>query len=427
MQFCAPENRPIRELKMLLRVTLSFVCLFISNHIAFAANFDCAQASSGVEKTICGDSQLNRADEEAGSYFFKLKDSLKGARSQELLEEQREWLKLRTTKCDAADAVCLRALYADRIHVLRVRYENLVPFALPNAAALQGLQGTCGFAGTKLPDEYAVYATGAYSGRKLDVQIDGSGHQATQFDIVVNSPDKPVALILGAYEPSIWNIGWTKSTRIVAVLATGYHRQAVAGLPKETPILISTYDNSGPCGYTYISQNELAKVNPLSVRVYGKPVDMVHLAGGGNAVVGVQVAPGEQLFTSRDITPEDFVDKSKPPAGDAGLRAALAKGLIRPITRQDLDAWADRKAKMLPKDALPPVAGGDNRQSLGPRSVHNGYVILKAFRVPAGLYGAHSATFFLADGVPYPEGELGHSALYDFNTMTCRGPVCGMR
>ena len=43
-------------------------------------------------------------------------------------------------------------------------------------------------------------------------------------------------LILADHKPSIWDIGWTEDTEIIGVFATGYHRQAVAGLPKETPI-----------------------------------------------------------------------------------------------------------------------------------------------------------------------------------------------
>ena len=62
---------------------------------------------------------------------------------------------------------------------------------------------------------FAVFASGGYSGRTLDFQIDQSGHQATQFDVVVNSPTKPAVLMLGAYEPSIWNISWTPKTKIV--------------------------------------------------------------------------------------------------------------------------------------------------------------------------------------------------------------------
>ena len=53
------------------------------------------------------------------------------------------------------------------------------------------------------------------------------------------------------------------------------------------------------------------------------------------------------------------------------------------------------------------------------------YVVLKAYALPAGLYGANSATFFVPKGVPRPSGNLGHSTLYDFNTMTCAGIPCG--
>jgi len=302
---------------------------------------------------------------------------------------------------------------------------DLVPFAFPDTAAPQGGRRSCGFGELKLPEDIAVFASGAYGGRSTDYQIDQSGHQATRFDIAVNSPGKPVVLILGAYEPSIWNIGWTEGTRIAAVFATGYHRQAVAGLPRETPILVSTYENRGPCGYTYVAESEFPKLNPLSRRLFRKAVDMVYPAKDGKAVVGDPLPAGRTMVTSASTPPESFVDAKMPLAGPAGIRDAVRKGLLRPATGQDIEDWADGMAASQPKDALPPVFGGDNRKALRPRDVHSGYVILKPFRFPAGLYGANSATFFLPRGVPYPEGNPGHSTVYDFNTMTCRGPACG--
>jgi hypothetical protein len=50
--------------------------------------------------------------------------------------------------------------------------------------------------------------------------------------------------------------------------------------------------------------------------------------------------------------------------------------------------------------------------------------VLKPMQFPAGLYGAHSATFFVPKGVPLPTGNAGHSAVLDFNTMNCGGPLC---
>ncbi|TNF56120.1 MAG: DUF2339 domain-containing protein, partial [Burkholderiales bacterium] len=80
-----------------------------------------------------------------------------------------------------------------------------------------------------LPTDFLLLAGGAYQGRKLGFQIDSSGHEATGFDVVVNQPGRPVVLVLGAYEPSVWQIRRNAGTRIVGVFVTGYHRQAVAG------------------------------------------------------------------------------------------------------------------------------------------------------------------------------------------------------
>lgn len=69
----------------------------------------------------------------------------------------------------------------------------------------------------------------------------------------------------------------------------------------------------------------------------------------------------------------------------------------------------------------PPVAGAN---VLATREIHNGYVVLKEFAMPAGLYGAHSATFIVPKGVPVPTGKLGHSRVLDYNAMQCTGALC---
>ena len=267
----------------------------------------------------------------------------------------------------------------------------------------------CGFPDLKFPTEFSVFAAGAYSGRKISFQIDQSGHEGTQMDVAVNNPGKPVVLMLGAYEPTIWNITSSKGTKILAVLIGGYHRQKVAGLETNTPVLVSTYDNQGPCGYFYISADTLAPLNPLSKRVFGRPVDMVFHATNGKVDIG-------------KITPESFHDKNAPLAGQAGLEDAVRKGLLRNAAAADVVAWFDAVVQNSPQRDIPPVAGqSTNRPS---RRMHNAYVVLKPFIYPSGLYGAHSATFLIPKGVPKPEGNPGHSAVYDFNTLNCQGPLC---
>ncbi|WP_206434385.1 hypothetical protein [Iodobacter ciconiae] len=283
----------------------------------------------------------------------------------------------------------------------------------------------CGFPELKLPKEFAVFAAGAYSGRKIAFQIDQSGHEGTQIDVVVNSPNKPVVLMLGAYEPTIWNIGWSKATKIIAVLVGGYHRQAVAGLAKGTPLLLSTYDNLGPCGYFYVTPDNLAPLNPLSKRVFARQVDMVFPATNGKVVVGEPLPAGSKLLTSGETIPELFYDKAAPIAGPAGLEDAVRRGLLRKATAADAQAWADAVLKSSPQRDIPPVAG-QGVPKPPKMSVYNAYVVLKPFTYPSGLYGGNSATFLIRKGVPKPDGEPGHSAVYDFNTLNCQGALCGV-
>jgi hypothetical protein len=281
----------------------------------------------------------------------------------------------------------------------------------------------CAFGELQLPEKLAVFATGAYGGKPAGFQIDQSGHEATRFDIAVNSPDKPVVLMLGAYEPSVWNIGWSQGTQILAVLVSGYHRQAVAGLPKTTPIINSSYDNKGACGYFYVSDSTMGALNPMSKRVFGRPVSMVFPVVNGKVVVGNPLAAGTALRTSSDTTLDSLRDPSAPLAGPAGLADAVRKGHLRPASAADAQAWANAVAKNTPDSDLPPVAGQGKTAPRAP-TFYGGYVVLKAFTFPAGLYGAHSSTFFVPKGVPAPQGNPGHSTVFDYNTLVCSGVGC---
>lgn len=287
-------------------------------------------------------------------------------------------------------------------------------------------QPVCGFPQLALPNEAAVFATGAYGGRAVAFQIDQSGHEATQIDLVVNSPGRPVALILGAYEPTIWNIRRSVDTKILAVLVGGYHRQAVAGLDKRIPLLNSSHDNKGPCGHFYLTPENLGELNPVSRTVFGRAVDMYFPATKGYALVGEPLGTGIKLIASPDTTPESFRDKTAPIAGPAGLADAVSQGLLRKATAADAQAWLDAVAAHAPPRDVPPVAGASAPRAPA-LNLYNGYVVLGPFTYPAGLYGANGAAFVIPRGVPKPTGNPGHSTVYDFNTLECSGPACASR
>ena len=278
----------------------------------------------------------------------------------------------------------------------------------------------CRFSQLKLPSDFSVFAAGAYSGRKLPFQIDKSGHEGTQIDVSVNSPGKPVVLMLGAYEPTIWNIEWSKETKILAVLVSGYHRQAVAGLEKRVPLLNSSYDNRGPCGAFYVSANKLSAINPMARRVFGRPVDMVFLAEKGRALIGEPLPAGSQWLSSPETSPAAFYDKEAPMAGKAGLEEAVQKALLRKATAADAEAWVDAILQNCPQRDVPQVAGKGIAKPVPP-PIYDAYVVLKPLTYPAGLYGANAASFLIPKGVSRPAGNPGHSRVYDFNKPDCRG------
>lgn len=290
-------------------------------------------------------------------------------------------------------------------------------------------QNNCSFK-QHFPKNMVVYATGAYGGKRTDIQIDQSGHQATKFDIVVNSPKKPIALILASYEPSIWNIKWTKGTHIKAIYVSGYYRQIILGVPKKIPLINSTYKNRGKCGYFYISNKTARKINSISRRIFNRNVTLVYISKrDGKVHLGEKLSPNTKLYSSKERKLSNYIDKTKPLAGEAGLKELVKKGFLRRYTKKELLKWASLQEKLYKKShnekTLPKIINGNMKKSFIPSVVLNGYTILKKITIPAGLYGANAATFFLPKGVPFPEGDLGHSTLYDFNTGKCYGVLCG--
>ncbi|PCJ97309.1 MAG: hypothetical protein COA45_10260 [Zetaproteobacteria bacterium] len=145
----------------------------------------------------------------------------------------------------------------------------------------QKVSPNCYFEGITFPENMKIYAGGAYSGLN------------TRFDVLVDSPKYPVALILGAYELSHWNVRSTSGTEIKAVYLTGYHNQTIKGIPKGVPLVNASYDNGLMCfTFHYISKNNIWHINPLAEFLFGKKVTEVIFPNQRNR--------GEITFGSRN-------------------------------------------------------------------------------------------------------------------------------
>lgn len=305
-----------------------------------------------------------------------------------------------------------------------------VPIWDPESAAQRKLlasierdRAKCDFPNLKLPSSFAVHAARGSHGKPVDYQIDKSNSQATQIDVVVNSQKLPVVLMLGTYAPNIWNISWSQGTNILAVLASGYYRPALAGLPKQIPVFLISKKYQEVCNEIDVDFERPEQLEMLANRFFGRGVDEVHIDKRGTVSIGPTDFPASQLLTSPDNPPASFFDTTAPRTAYAGIKDAIEQGLLRKITEADIAPWLDIIDSEEPPNKLR-LASDQNIENLLKHSIDSGYVVLSALVFPAGLYGGYSKTFFIPKGVPLPSGNRGHSTILDFNTMQCLGSSC---
>jgi hypothetical protein len=401
-----------------MQISLIFLGILLLIPNAKAASFECSTASFQIEKVICADSLLNKADEVMSGYYSKLKRNLGSGDSNELHIEQKLWLMQREIICPGLDATCLLSAYGKRINELKAKYGHFEPLSPSEASAFQGARMVCAFPEVSIPSNLKVYGAGNYAGRPFDRQIDSSGSQSTEFDIVVNSPNQPVALILGAYDPAVWNISWTEGTRIIAVAVTGYDRQIVIGVNPDTPLLIS---RGMPCESSY-SWGRTDWFNRLSEKLFHKSVDAISLSTNGSSVLGSPLVAGAHLVTSKAISIDDFIDKDLPLAGSAALAQALLEGSIRKSNGDERKEWRKRWTEAHPETS----SQRGNFTSHPLISDSSTYVVLKPYQIPKGLTAAGMPVFYLPAGVPFPKGNVEGALLYDFGALKCHGDLCGM-
>ena len=168
-------------------------------------------------------------------------------------------------------------------------------------------------AACKLPvtsQDFDVLAVGTYKGfKQLDVPIGKFAMLPRQADVVVNSPKKPVVLVLMAYDPTVWNVKYTPDAKIVGVVLAGYHQQALLGIAKSVPRVSAIYDERGPCKYFYAYRpGDLTAVSQRLKPMIGRDITMfVTEAKDSTFVVGSDdPLDGKGLMSSADFSLSDY-------------------------------------------------------------------------------------------------------------------------
>lgn len=276
----------------------------------------------------------------------------------------------------------------------------------------------------RITGDVEVYHVGSYGGTSelgAAVELDNGGHNVKKVDVLVNLPGKAVVLVMTAYDPVVWNVAWTAGTQIKGAVVSGYHGQAVLGIPKSVPLYLKTAlgkkaiidaapSERCPYLYTYKNDRGYAKTVETLQKITGRPVtQFIEAPRKGIALVGTLMpASFSGLEFSGDYRLEDFTVKRKPneaPAGQQGLEELAKRGVIRHASPEDIRSF----------------------EASGAVGIVHGmptYVVLKKMKMPDGLYGGNSVNILVPTGVPMPSGPRGHNSFFRFGQRKCKGPMC---
>lgn len=395
---------------------------------------------------------LRITDQSLNATYRDVRSRVFGEQRRELLEAQRLWLGYRDTVCaresarpdtgtgdnHSARTRCLEILTQARTAELQSYGQSLgtahgpdprpvvstpraTPRATPHATPRTTPGETCDLG--PLPANFTVQAVGIYEGDlDTEVRLESSGHDTRAAEVVLNRPGEDVVLVLMAYDPVLWTVRRTPETRLAAVVVGGYHTQAVLGVERGLPLVITTHTgrrkDCGSAFYAYKADPALFEADARVLALTGRSIDRLwsHYRGG-RIHIGPPPPSGTALVESRDYVPQDYTDLPPFPSGQKGLDRLMDMGLLRLATASDLDAWVNA--------ASAPYRRFDPSLKVDPPSGASGtYVVLGPMEIPGGLYGAHSAAFLVPPGVPMPTGHLGHSSVYVIEDGSCRGPAC---
>jgi hypothetical protein len=295
---------------------------------------------------------------------------------------------------------------------------NELLYTHPKIARAVAQSDPCGIAG--LPDDFDVVVVSVYKGSTpLEVAIDRSGHDVTREEVVVGATPKPVVLVLMGYDPIVWNVGQTADANIAGILAQGYHRQAVMGVSKTTPVITYSAEDGPNACRSFRSERDGDRAVDRRLReLFGRgATTFLNRKAGQRFAVG-DVA-GDPTYSPDIALASIALPANVMPGGQRGIDRLVKEKAIRLATEEEVAAWIAGAAKRKGQ----PVAEYRRRMDwrLGRDSV---YVVLADFDLPDGLGGANARTFIVPEGASRPGGPQGHCTFLAMENFQCYGTGC---
>lgn len=316
-----------------------------------------------------------------------------------------------------------------------------------------------------LPSNYDVHAVSSYEGRiQISDIIDKYGNRNGLNDVIVNVENKPIILVLTAYEPVLWRIQSTTATKIIGVVLGGYYNQALLGISKDIPVLNYTHTQNN-CGYFYLSNTlDNAAVQNLEKiqQITGKKPDNIQYKYNGDTFYVGNFNNNYTLANPQNEykMPQENVSRTPQELREISIREEkriLAEALqkqhnsnqwqgntssetipqrileannwkenatvylvnnnyIRKSSILDIERWID-KAKEPYRQAMD--GNTNNMNIVHDMSTDHTYVVQRSFKIPDDFCYGHFINFIIPSGVSAPENKqnCGYYFLKDGSKM----------
>jgi Ca2+-binding EF-hand superfamily protein len=269
-----------------------------------------------------------------------------------------------------------------------------------------------------------VAALGIYEGESVpSVSVAGLDATTSTGRVIIEPGDKPIYLLLTAYDHMIWQIeGDAKRVSRAVVIArqsNGKPGAGVTGLPAERV----TFVDSSACRLSFHDTKSSKAVLARSAIEQATEHPVESLAGTYQ-LLAINIPSGKPAEAPK-------LDRASPVGvpqriwskfvrfTPGGLNVIDAKTVVSPQPAEVYDVVPGHAGivQLVQDGAIEPMSDG---------TLH---IVKPIARFPAGLFGSLSVTYLLAKGVPMPAGSPGHSCVISEETgqpMT-RAPRCVLR
>lgn len=247
--------------------------------------------------------------------------------------------------------------------------------------------------------------------------------------VVVEPGREPLYLVISTYDAAIWQFGGAVE-RIERVVMTSAKaapkagnalRPALAGATGVAPERIS-FLGRPDCVESFYEIPSSSSLQAMAAvrKAIGKEPDVVAFRYSANSFA---VPSGKTDVPGNDELQQPLFTK-KPAGKDQAIDAMYRfyKGGVVEIDPKSVVASAPAAAY----EVLPSHAGLAQLLATGALTQNSSreYIVRQKIRFPPGLSGAHSVTFLIMKGAPYPDGDPGHSCVVVEGAGERKGTNC---